>query len=159
MVDVFENQLDFILIRNCVFAPRKIDKGKEDRAGIKSKFTKPEAVYARCYFPGPLGKLKAENFWFEIWIDRKLKGRLKFNEPPEAGWQQTQVWVTEDDFKKQMNSLGKGAHEVIIWVMKNTYKGKKAVAGQDASGKIKAEMKEIWVPVRLSKGKFAYAVP
>ena len=144
---------------NCIFAPKEIGKNKEAAAGIKQAFTKPEPVYARCYFPAPVGKVKGGNFWFELWIDRKHRGKVTFAKPPDAGWRQTQVWVTEDDFKKQMRSLGSGKHEGIIWVMKRVFKGKKAVAGQDASGKIKAEMKDIWIPVRLSKGKFTYSVP
>ena len=142
---------------NCIFSTKEIGKGKESKVTIKSSFKSPDKVYARCYFPGKVGKLRqGKNFWHESWVDRKLKRRTFFKQPPNPGWKQIQIWVSEDEYKKDIRGLGRGKHEIIIWVMKNTYKGKRAEAVKDASGKIKGKMKEVWVPVRLSKGKFTY---
>ncbi|MBU2549746.1 MAG: hypothetical protein KKB20_15130 [Proteobacteria bacterium] len=143
---------------NCVFSPQEISKDKEGSVQLKDSFAKPEKVYARCYFSGPVGKVKGPDFWHELWVDRKLVSRTKFKEPPDANWDQIQIWITEDEYKKQMQGLAPGKHEVTIWVMKNTFQGKRAEAERDASGKIVAKDKEIWVPVRLSKGNFTYTV-
>jgi hypothetical protein len=144
---------------NCVFSTEPIELGNEGENTLKKHFTYPEPVYARCYFPGPIGTIEAENFWHELWVDGKLRARTFFEEPPEPSWDQIQIWITEDEYKQHMQELGKGEHEIIIWVMKNEYHGDRAEAGLNAAGEVTAEMKEIWVPVPLSKGKFTYTVP
>ncbi len=144
---------------NCIFAAEPIQLGREDEYDLKERFVYPEPVYARCYLPGPIGPIEGENFWHEIWIDGKLKGRTFFKEPPEPSWDQIQIWITEDEYSSRMEELGPGEHTIIIWVMKNEFQGERAVADVNAAGEITAEMKEIWVPVRLSKGKFTYVVP
>ena len=144
---------------NCIFAAESIQLGREDEYDLKERFVYPEPVYARCYLPGPIGPIEGENFWHEIWIDGKLKGRTFFKEPPEPSWDQIQIWITEDEYSSRMEELGPGEHTIIIWLMKNEFQGERAVADVNAAGEITAEMKEIWVPVRLSKGKFTYVVP
>lgn len=144
---------------NCIFAAESIQLGREDEYDLKERFVYPEPVYARCYLPGPIGPIEGENFWHEIWIDGKLRGRTFFKEPPEPSWDQIQIWITEDEYSSRMEELGPGEHTIIIWVMKNEFQGERAVADVNAAGEITAEMKEIWVPVRLSKGKFTYVVP
>ncbi len=143
---------------NCIFAETPIGLGEEDRHQLKNSFIAPDDVYARCYLPGPIGPVEGDNFWHELWIDGKLRGRTFFKEPPEPEWDQIQIWITEDEYSSQMNELGTGKHDIIIWVMKNEYRGERAVAGENAADEMTAEMKEIWVPVRLSKGKFTYTV-
>lgn len=144
---------------NAVFATEPIGLGEEDTHELKNHFTYPRPVFARCYLPGPVGEVSGEDFWHEIWINGKLQGRTFFNEPPEPSWDQIQIWITEDEYSTQMRELGSGEHQVIIWVMKNEYQGERAVAGENAAGDIVAEMKEIWVPVRLSRGSFTYVKP
>jgi hypothetical protein len=140
---------------NCVFATKAIDKNKESRYTFKNKFNQ-EPVYARCYLPGPVGKVKGKDFWHEIWVDRKLKKRTFFKKPPDANWDQIQIWITEDEYSSVMKSLSSGQHDIILWVIKNEYKGKKAVAETNSAGEIVGVMKEIWVPKSLSKGKFSF---
>ena len=70
-----------------------------------------------------------------------------------------QVWVTEDEYKKQMGELEKGEHLITMWVIKNEFKGKKVVAKTKADGTVVAEEKEVWMPKRLSRGHFVYVVP
>ncbi|PIU68518.1 MAG: hypothetical protein COS84_00890 [Armatimonadetes bacterium CG07_land_8_20_14_0_80_40_9] len=144
---------------NCIFSTKALALGKEETYNVKDKFVKPEPVYARCYFPGPVGEVKPEDYWNEIWIDGELKLRTFYEEPPGADWSTTQIWITEDTYTKVMEELEPGEHEIIIWVTKNEYKGEKAVAGEEADGKIVGKMKEIWVPKGLSIGKFIYIVP
>ena len=144
---------------NSIFASEPIELGKEDNYQLKAVFTKPEKVYARCYFPGTVGEVEPENFWHELWIDGKLKMRTNFSESPDPEWDQIQIWITEDEYKIQMEELESGEHEIIIWVMKNEYKGDTAIAEENAASEIEGRVKEVWVPVRLSKGKFKYIVP
>jgi hypothetical protein len=144
---------------NAVFATEPIGLGEEDTHDLKERFIYPRPVFARCYLPGPIGEISGEDFWHEIWINGKLRGRTFFKEPPEPSWDQIQIWVTEDEYRSQMDDLGSGEHSIILWVMKNEYQGERAVAGENAAGEIVAEMKEIWVPVRLSKGSFTYVKP
>ena len=129
---------------NCLFASEAINPGQESALKIRNEFTRPEQVYARCYFPEPVGPMAAEDFWHEIWIDGKIVKRTVFAEPPDPGMDQTQIWITADDYAREMADLAPGVHEVTIWVMKNV-RGK--------SGKIK------WTPMRLARGDFKYKVP
>lgn len=144
---------------NMIFATRSIGKGKEAAHQLKTTFTKPDKVYARCYFPGEVGIVTGKNFWHEIWIDGKYVMRTYFEEPPGADWDQIQIWVTEDEYKNQMQGLTRGEHTIILWVIRNEYRGKKWVTEKNSAGNYIKKEKEIWVPIRLSKGKFTYIVP
>lgn len=141
---------------NSVFSTETIELGKEDNYELKTDFTKPEPVYARCYFPEPVGKVEGKNFWHEIWINGKFIKRTQFEKPPDPEWDEIQIWVSEDEYKQEIADLGSGKHEIIIWVIKNEFKGKEVVTETTLSGDIKGKEKEIWVPKRLSKGKFFY---
>jgi hypothetical protein len=143
---------------NCIFATAPIGLGEEASAPVTDRIVAPDPIYARCYLPGPIGPIEGENFWHELWIDGKLRSRTFFNEPPEPEWDQIQIWVSEDEYADQINALGPGEHEIIIWVMKNESHGERAVAGTNAAGEIVAGMEEIWIPVRLSKGSVTYVV-
>lgn len=143
---------------NCIFATAPIGLGEEAKAPLTDRIVAPDPIYARCYLPEPIGPIEGENFWHELWIDGKLRSRTFFNEPPEPEWDQIQIWVSEDEYADQINALGPGEHEIIIWVMKNESHGERAVAGTNAAGEIVAGMEEIWIPVRLSKGSVTYVV-
>jgi hypothetical protein len=129
---------------NCLFASEEISPGQESALVIQNDFSRPAQVYARCYFAEPVGALAAEDFWHEIWIDGKIVKRTVFTEPPDPGADQTQIWVTEDDYAGEMAALAPGVHEVTILVMKNA---------RGESGKVK------WTPVKLARGDFKYLVP
>ncbi len=129
---------------NCIFAGKEVVKGGESTVSIKDTFTGPEPVFARCYFPGPIGRVEASDFWHEIWINGQIKKRTLFHEAPGSNWDQIQIWVTENDYTPEMKALKRGKHEVVIWVMKNA---------RTESGKVK------WAPARLSRGEFIYIVP
>ncbi|MFP4153318.1 MAG: SPOR domain-containing protein [Alkalispirochaeta sp.] len=143
---------------NCIFATAPIGLGEEASAPLTDRIVAPDPIYARCYLPEPIGPIEGENFRHELWIDGKLRSRTFFNEPPEPEWDQIQIWVSEDEYADQINALGPGEHEIIIWVMKNESHGERAVAGTNAAGEIVAGMEEIWIPVRLSKGSVTYVV-
>ncbi len=144
---------------NCIFAVEPIELGREAEYTLKTVFTQPEPVYARCYLPGPVGETAPGDFWHEIWIDGKMRMRTSFTTAIDPSWDQIQVWITEDEYKDQMDALDSGEHRVILWVMKNEFHGERAVAGTNAAGEIEAKMEEVWIPVRLSKGSFTYIVP
>ena len=129
---------------NCVFAENEIEKGKEDKVDIKTSFKRGDSVYARCYLPGQIGKIKASEFWHELWIDGKMAKRTLFKKAPNRSWDQIQVWVSEDEYAREIKRLPKGNHEIHLWVIKKAYRGK----GVDGKAQ--------WVPVRLSMGKFTY---
>ncbi|MEW6265668.1 MAG: hypothetical protein AB1641_21555 [Thermodesulfobacteriota bacterium] len=131
---------------NCVFSSQEIHKGGENAAALKNEFTRPEPVYGRCYFPGPIGPVQPEDFWHEIWIDGQLAQITEFQEPPAADWDQTAVWITED-YVREMNALKPGRHEVVVWVMMNQYRGQRIKEGKNPLQQ-----------VRLSKGQFTYTV-
>ena len=129
---------------NCLFASAEISSTGESDLEIRTDFTKPDQVYARCYFPEEVGPLAAEDFWHELWIDGKIVKRTVFAEPPDPRADQTQIWITADDYAREMAGLAPGVHEVTVWVMKNA---------RGESGKVK------WAPVRLARGDFKYVVP
>jgi len=143
---------------NTVFATQPIDKGEEASSDIKERFIGTEKVYARCYLPAPLGKVDAANFWHELWIDGKFSSRTKFAEAPDPDWDQIQVWISEDEYQQQMSELGPGEHDIHIWVMKNVFKDTRPEVVESAGGEVRTVMKDIWIPTRLSSGKFKYVV-
>ena len=101
----------------------------------------------------PSDRSAGDDFWHEIWIDGRVLKRTHFMEPPDPRWDQIQIWITADDYTSEMKGLGRGTHEVVIWVMKNTYE----LARNDAGGEDATEC--IGLPVRLAKGVFTYVVP
>ena len=47
---------------NCIFSTKPIPKGAESSVPVKDTFTSPEPVYARCYFPFPIGQIGRGRF-------------------------------------------------------------------------------------------------
>ncbi|MBF0528205.1 MAG: hypothetical protein HQK55_02815 [Deltaproteobacteria bacterium] len=132
---------------NCIFSHQDIPKGRESTVEIKSDYVTPEPVYGRCYWLKPIGAVRAEDFWHEIWIDGRLVQLTEFQDPPAPEWDQIAVWVSED-YSKEMKALKRGKHEVVIYVMKNTDQPWMAAGRPDSlSGQ-----------VILSKGRFTYTV-
>lgn len=128
---------------NTIFSNEQIEVGKEDKTLIADIFTKPDKVYARSYFPKPVGKISGKDFYHELWIDKKLIKTTYFSNPPDPNWDQIQIWISEDEYKDELAALESGSHEVIIWVLKNVY----------------VRVKNEWRKKRLSVGKFTYNVP
>ena len=128
---------------NCIFSTSEIVRDGEFKVKIQDIFTKPDQVYARCYFPEPVGRIEAADFWHEIWIDGLIAKRIVFGEPPAPNADQTAIWITAEDYADEMAALKPGRHEIVLWIMMNA---------RNESGKIK------WIPRRLSKGEFIYEV-
>ncbi|MBN1802981.1 MAG: hypothetical protein JW891_15840 [Candidatus Lokiarchaeota archaeon] len=143
---------------NTIFSTEPIELGKEKSSVIKDRFKKPEKIYARCYFPGAVGKVGDKKFRHELWIDGKLAKMIFFKNPPEPDWDTIQVWVSEDEYKSEISELSSGEHEVLLWVIKEEFGGTEVVSEKDSSGNIVQKEKEIWIPKRLSKGKIIYEV-
>ncbi|MEW5722626.1 MAG: hypothetical protein AB1896_05940 [Thermodesulfobacteriota bacterium] len=135
---------------NCLFASREIGKDHESEVVLKEVFTRPEPVYARCYFPGRVDEIPPEDFWHEIWIDGRPVRRTVFEEAPVPGADQVQIWITEDEYAQDMAALEPGRHEVVLWVMVNVRQG---------NPDLPEDQKDIWTTVRLAKGEFIYIVP
>jgi hypothetical protein len=133
---------------NCVFSTQEIPKGKEKNITLLEKFTRPDPVFARCYFPEKIGPVRAEDFWHEIWIDGRLTQFTRFNKPPPPDWDQVAVWITAEDYADEMKALGPGEHEIVIWVLKNSDPGPRTNS--------EPFLPE---PKRLSRGRFIYIVP
>jgi|GEM_PF-1403887 len=144
---------------HCIFASEEIKKGSEHKVILKKRFTKPERVYARCYFPKRIGVIEARNFWHEIWINGYMKMRTRFKRPPRAHWRQSQVWITEDEYKKQIHYLPRGTHRITIKFIHNVYLGKEKITVRLSNGRKTVKIKERWIPKILSAGKFTYIVP
>lgn len=142
----------------CIFSTTPIVIGAESESEIKTVFVSPEKVYARAYFPGPVGNVGKNDFWHEIWVDGKMHKRTFFTEGIDSTWDQIQIWITEDEYSAVMSELSPGQHEIVIWVIKNEYQGEKVVTETNAAGEMEKKMKEIWVPKKMSKGKFVYIV-
>lgn len=129
---------------NSIFAGEPLEFGKIDNYKLKDTFNKDEKIYARSYLPGKIGKVKAEDFWHEIWINGIFIRKTVFKSAPDPDWDQIQIWISEDEYKDIISSLEKGEYKIIIWVLKNEIKEEK-------------EKKEV-ITVRLSKGEFTYMV-
>ncbi len=130
---------------NFIFANEQIEVGKEDNYQLKSVFKKPEKIFARCYFPGNIGEIKAQDFWHEIWIDGKFIRKTVFYSKPDPNWDQMQIWISEEVYSDLIYTLEKGEYKIIIWVLKNEITKVKDIT----------ETKTI----KLSKGEFTYIVP
>lgn len=132
---------------NCLFSNQDIPKGLEAGIKFKEEFSRPEPIYSRCYWLKPIGPIRAEDFWHEIWVDGRLVQLTEFQEPPGLEWDQVSVWVTQD-YAKEMQSLGRGKHEVTLYVMRNSDQPWVSAGRPDSlSGQI-----------ILSKGRFTYTV-
>ncbi len=129
---------------NSIFANEPLEYGKEDNYKLKDTFVKDDKIYARSYLPGKIGKVKAEDFWHEIWINGNFIRKTVFKIVPNPDWDQIQIWISEDEYSDIIKSLEKGEYKITIWVLKNQVKEEK--------GK-----KEV-ITVKLSKGEFTYKV-
>ena len=144
---------------NIIFSTLPIEKGKENEVPILPEFTKPESVYARCYFPEQIGDVSNEDLWHELWIDGEMVLKTFFEDSVDPSWDQIQIWITEEDYADQFKSLDKGSHDVVLWVIKNDLKGEKSISRAESAGTIIGEIEKIFVPVTISKGEFKYIVP
>ena len=105
---------------NILFSDRQIDYSKEDVSQFKTSFTKPEKIFARCYFNNSLGKLDPGNLWYEIWLNDEFKTKVVFDKSPDPGWDQLQLWISEEDFKKELDNLNPGEYKITILVVENS---------------------------------------
>ncbi|MCG8569722.1 MAG: SPOR domain-containing protein [Spirochaetes bacterium] len=142
-----------------IFATQSIPINNKTNIKTKESFTFPQPVYARAFLPAPIGKVKAENFWHEIWINNKLVRRTYFRSPPEADWDQIQIWVSEDEYQDQIKNLKPGQHQLTLLVYINQFQGKKSITDTNEKGESVTTEKEIWIPRILAKGTFQYLVP
>ncbi|MBY9006548.1 MAG: hypothetical protein KGD63_07295 [Candidatus Lokiarchaeota archaeon] len=144
---------------NIIFSSKPIEYGAEDEESLKKVFTKPDPIYARCYFPNHIGKIEKRSFWHEIWIDGKFIKRTLYESPPDPEWDQIQIWITDDDYKNEILNLDSGKHEIVIWVMKCEFEGKYFKIETTLSGDPLINEKERVKLSRLSKGNITYVVP
>jgi len=143
---------------NAILSTTPIEMGKEEHNILKNTFIKPERVYARCYFPEPVGEVKGENFYHELWIDGNLVKTTYYKQSPDPDLDQIQVWISEDEYESQIDSLETGQHDLVLWVIKQEFRGMEKVIEKDLSGNKISREREVWLKKRLSKGKFSYQV-
>ena len=123
---------------NILFSNAPVEFNKEQDGQFKTFFTKPEKIFARCYIPGSFGKIDTGNLWYEIWVNDEFKEKVFFDKTPDPSWDQLQLWISEEDFKKELDSFKNGEYKITIFVIKNS------------------NLKD---QVKLAKGDFIYIVP
>jgi hypothetical protein len=123
---------------NILFSDAPVEYNKEQADQFKTSFTKPEKIFARCYVPAAFGKMDAGNLWYEIWVNDEFKEKVVFDKAPDPSWDQLQLWVSEEDFKKELDSFKSGEYKITIYVVKNSNANEQ---------------------VKLAKGDFTYIVP
>lgn len=150
-------------VANIIFASSAIGKGQEKSAVLKDKFNSEDKIFARCYFPGPIGNFKkGEEAHIHLWLNGKVvwTGTYSGKGLPEPSWDQIQVYIRntgDDDFRGAIsNALAtapSGENKVQILILRDKYVRNKLVK----KGNSVIE-EPVFQPINLSKGSFTYTV-
>jgi len=146
---------------NIIFSSQQIKKNMEKDITIKDTFTADEPIFARVYFPGPVGKLKkGERMLYDLWIDDQYAGRTSFSDI-NPSWDTAQLLIRntgQDEFNADLFSgLSKGKHKMQIFASKEVFMKQKYV-GKRVDDKIHVSKENVHTAKCLSKGTFTYIV-
>lgn len=142
-------------IGNIIFSTKSVEKGGESKAAVSTSFEPGDPIYGLAYFPQKLGALRSdEDFFLELWVDKKLKKRAKVPKP-EKGTEEMQLYITgmdDNDFPGEFESLFPGNHKIKIVVGHQKYISKEKVIDNG-----RTVWKKNFVTSRLAEGMFDYA--
>jgi len=119
---------------NILFSDKIIELNKEDEKQFKNTFSKPEKIFARCYFSNSIGKTEVGDFWHELWLNDEFKTKVIFDSVPDSNWNQIQIWISEEDYKIDLDNLPKGEYKLKLNVYKKDSTTQKSI--MLASGEI-----------------------
>ncbi len=157
-----QRKIDSKGIGNMIFASTSISKGQESRVQLKTNFTPSDKIYARGYFPGPVGAFsRGEQMHVHLYVDGKVAWRGTYGTPPNASWDQMSLYMRrtgDDDFKggmsRALDTVTSGSHEVMVMFVRDKFlKYKEVIKGNSVT------KEPVYAPVNLSKGKFTFVVP
>lgn len=146
---------------NIIFSSQQIKLNMESSVILKDTFKAGEPIFARVYFPGPVGKLqKGERLLCDLWIDEQFAGRTSFA-TVDPSWDTIQLMVNntgKDEFNADLFSgLVKGKHKMQIFVGREGFMKQKYV-GERVDDKIKVSKENVYTAKYLSRGVFFYLV-
>ncbi len=100
---------------NCVFSAREIERGREDRAALKTSFAAGEPIEGRCYFPAAVGENRSGQIWEELWIDGQKRAHVIFDPPLPPGEDQVALPLSVRHAAR-LRALSDGKHTLDVWI-------------------------------------------
>jgi hypothetical protein len=148
---------------NIVFSTTVIKKNEESKNALSTKFTSGDSIYARAYFPKPIGAFTGEEEGFiDMWIDGKHEKRLNFSNkdvPADKDQMLVYVYNTKDykpDFKDDVwGTLSAGEHRIKLVVGRTKFLRKGATA-EVQGDKIVVKRDDPHAAVYLSDSNFTF---
>jgi len=104
---------------NCVFANRELERGAEDPAEARAEVSAADPLFARCYFPRPVGENKAGQIWEELWIDGRKRAHVIYDPalPPEDDQVALQL---SGRHAARLRELSSGKHTLDLWIYRQS---------------------------------------
>jgi predicted Ser/Thr protein kinase len=104
---------------NCVFSIRQLEQGAEDPGAARAEASASDPIFARCYFPAPVGESKAGQVWEELWIDGRKRAHVIYDPalPPDDDQVAVQL---SGRHAARLRELSSGKHTVDLWIYRQS---------------------------------------